>query len=233
MNQVWALVPIKNFAGAKSRLASVLGAEDRQSLAKAMAVDVVTALVRSRTISRTVVVSDVPEAERLLGVEGVEHFDTRQARGLNEDLMVAADWARRRGATHVLIVHADLPLLTPASIDRFIRSAGDEPAPQIRAAACKRRSGTNMLFAPVPLPLPLVFGSDSLAGFRQGAAQARILFEAAHDMPLATDIDDADDFLALILAQAQGAPIGRATAKALLSTEAAGHQALRYRSRTA
>jgi 2-phospho-L-lactate guanylyltransferase (CobY/MobA/RfbA family) len=44
MNRVWALVPVKDFTCAKSRLASALSAEDRHALALAMTLDVATVL---------------------------------------------------------------------------------------------------------------------------------------------------------------------------------------------
>lgn len=221
MNQIWALVPVKNFAFAKSRLASVLSTEDRHALALAMTLDVATALKRSRTVARVVMVSDIPALNRLIGMDGIKHFDTRRARGLNEDLASAASWAGAQGATHVLIVHADLPRLTPQAIDRFVTEGGDASASLMRAAACKQGSGTNLLLASVPLPLPLVFGKNSLARFYRAAAATDVVVEVIHDTSLAGDIDEPDDFRALLLAYTRGELAGRATADFLRAAAAA------------
>jgi 2-phospho-L-lactate guanylyltransferase len=215
MRQIWALVPVKNFALAKSRLASTLSADNRRSLAIAMALDVATALKQSKAIAQVVLVSDIPELDRLLGVDGVRHFDTHRTQGLNEDLTAAADWAGCRGATHVFIVHADLPLLTAAAVDRFIASERDTPAAGLRVAACRKGSGANALLAPAPLPLPLVFGNNSLVSFCRIAAETGVSIEVIHDLPLATDIDELDDLRALIPACDRGAVVGRATATLL------------------
>lgn len=223
MKQIWALVPVKDFACAKSRLAATLSGEARRALALAMALDVVTALRRARTVARVIVVSDIADVGRRLGVDGVGHFDTGRAAGLNEDLSAAAAWAATQGATHVVVAHADLPRLTPTAIDRFILNARDLPPSRLRAAACKEGSGTNLLLAPLPLPLPLVFGRDSLARFGRGAAAAGIALDIVHDAALAADIDEADDFLALTQACARGELAGRATAAFLLSTLPAPH----------
>lgn len=200
--QVWALVPLKDFAGAKTRLAAALGAEARRALSLAMARDVVTALAHAASVARVLVVSDMPALERLMDVPGVGHFDTGRACGLNEDLEAAAAWAVTQGATHVLVAHADLPRLTPTAIDRFV--AGAAAADGVRAAACKQGSGTNLLLAPLPLPLPLVFGKDSLARFHAVAAAAGVAIEAVRDPALAADIDELDDFRALAAACARG-----------------------------
>lgn len=202
--QVWALVPLKDFAGAKTRLAAALGAEARRALSLAMARDVVTALAHAAAVTRVVVVSDMPGVGQRMDVPGVGHFDTGRARGLNADLETAAAWAGTQGATHVLVVHADLPRLTPAAIDRFIAGAAALAGDGVRAAACKQGRGTNLLLAPLPLPLPLVFGEDSLARFGQAAAAAGIAIDVVRDAALAADIDELDDFRALAAACARG-----------------------------
>lgn len=216
MRQIWALVPVKNFVLAKSRLASVLSINDRRSLSIAMASDVVTALIQSKTIAHVIVVSDVPDLDRLLGIDGVRHFDTHRTQGLNEDLTAAADWVACQKGTHVLIVHADLPLLTTAAVDRFVDLERDTPVARLRVAACKKGTGTNALLAPVPLPLPLVFGNNSLTSFCQIAAETGASIDVVHDLPLATDIDGLDDLRALISACNRGEISGRATATLLV-----------------
>lgn len=221
MKQVWALVPVKDFTCAKSRLASTLSTEDRHALARAMTQDVITALKHSRTVARVLMVSDIPTLDRQLGIDAIEHFDTRRARGLNEDLEAAADWATTQGATHILVVHADLPRLTPQAIDRFVAGNGERPAAQMRAAACKQGSGTNLLLSPLPLPLPLVFGRNSLPRFCRMAAAADVPIDVIHDAALAADIDEPDDLRALILAYGRGELAGRATADFLLAATAA------------
>ncbi|CAG4883620.1 2-phospho-L-lactate guanylyltransferase [Georgfuchsia toluolica] len=218
MKQIWALIPLKNFARAKTRLAGALGAEVRRALTLAMARDVVAALASSRAVTRVILVSDIPHLENLIDIDGVGYFNTGLAQGLNEDLTTAARWAGTQGATDVLIAHGDLPQLTSQAIDRFILGAGRSTEYKVRAAACKEGSGTNLLFAPLPLPLPLVFGKNSLAGFHQAAAEAGMAIEVVRDSVLETDIDELADLKALAAAHARGEFVGAATAALLLST---------------
>lgn len=196
--RLWALVPLKNLAGVKTRLAGALSPAARRELTLAMAGDVAAALLQSRAVERVVLVSDIPDLPQLLGVPGIDTYLGAESRGLNEDLGDAARWAREQGATHALIAHADLPLLTPAAIDRFAAPLrGGKPFRGLHAASCKQGSGTNLLLAPLPLPLPLVFGRDSLARFRAGAAQRGLAFDVRHDPLLAADIDEPADYEAL------------------------------------
>lgn len=217
MKQVWALIPLKNFASAKTRLAGALDTDARRALALAMASDVATAIVRSGAVARVILVSDIPDLDRLIKIDGVGYFNTLRARGLNEDLKTAADWASTQGATHILIAHADLPRLTPHAIDRFVLDAGEAAACNVRAAACKEGTGTNLLLAPLPLPLPLVFGKNSLARFRQAAAGAALSIDVVQDSTLEADIDELEDLKTLAASCARGELAGGATAALLLS----------------
>lgn len=197
MNSLWALVPLKDLAKAKTRLSGALPPQFRRALALAMASDVAAALAKARSIERVVFVSDIPDLPRLIGVPEVSSLFTN-ASGLNEDLSAASLWATNQGASHVLIAHADLPFLTPTAIDQFVAPLGAEESwTGVRVAACKHGTGTNLLLSALPLALPLVFGRDSLAQFRNSAARAAITFDVRFDPALAADIDDLSDFEAL------------------------------------
>ncbi|MDR2838227.1 MAG: 2-phospho-L-lactate guanylyltransferase [Azonexus sp.] len=192
MRRLYALVPLKNLSCAKTRLANALADADRSALVMAMAHDVTVALAQSRLIERVVLVSDIADLPDLIGVPGVTRYIPASACGLNEDLSEAAVWAGDQGATDVLIAHADLPLLTPALIDRFAQAT--RPG-ELRIAPCKHDSGTNLLLA--PLPLPLVYGAGSLARFQSLAAAAGLSCDLWRNPMLAMDIDELADYEAL------------------------------------
>jgi 2-phospho-L-lactate guanylyltransferase len=223
MNRLWALVPLKNLDSAKTRLAHALADSCRRALVMAMAHDVVAALVQARSVERVVLVSDIPDLPDLLGVPGVTSHCGAQVSGLNEDLSAAALWAGTQGASHVLIAHADLPLITPALVDRFVGTAcGNDLPGGLRAAPCKHGTGTNLLLAPLPLPLPLVYGAGSLARFQALAAAAGISCAIRRDPMLAVDIDEPADYAALQLFCARGILKNSATATLLRSNPEPG-----------
>lgn len=216
MKQVWALIPLKDLGSAKTRLADALGTDTRRALVLAMAWDVAAALMAARTVTQVIFVSDIPDLGRLIGIDGVGYFNTLLAQGLNKDLETAAEWAEAQGATDVLIAHADLPRLNPNAIDQFILGAGSATERKIRAAACKDGTGTNLLFSSLPLPLPLVFGNNSLARFRQAAAEAEIAIDVQRDSFLEADIDEIEDLKDLAASCARGELAGGATAAVML-----------------
>ncbi|MYE23381.1 MAG: hypothetical protein F4Y01_05500 [Gammaproteobacteria bacterium] len=57
---IWALLPFKGAAGAKKRLAPALDPTEREGLVLAMVRDVLDALVGSRLLAGTVIVSRAP-----------------------------------------------------------------------------------------------------------------------------------------------------------------------------
>ena len=58
MSGVWALVPVKSFARAKSRLAGVLGPAEREALARSMFEHVLRVLASSGEVGGVTVVTD-------------------------------------------------------------------------------------------------------------------------------------------------------------------------------
>ena len=54
---MWVVVPVKRFSNAKTRLAPLLSAAERESLAQAMLNDVLRAIAESRRVAGVLVVS--------------------------------------------------------------------------------------------------------------------------------------------------------------------------------
>lgn len=212
MKHTWALVPLHKLDRTKTRLEPVLDPASRRTLMLAMAEDVLAALTAATEVERILLVSNEPEAGGLLSAWPLEVFYSSDNEGLNRELEHAAAYAAARGAERVLIVHADLPWLSPEALDRFIAGC---PAGGVCAAGCKLGSGTNALLAPLPLPLPLVFGKDSLQGFRDGAAAAGLKLQVTEDPHLSLDIDNPEDFERLFGAPHAGRLPGPSTRHAL------------------
>ena len=118
---MWALLPFKGAVGAKKRLSSALDPSEREGLVLAMVRDVLDALVGSRLLAGTLVVSRAPVAAELAAEFGVEVF-ADSAADLSGAVVEAGDFAARsRGATGTLFVPGDVPLVTVAEIDTVLR----------------------------------------------------------------------------------------------------------------
>ncbi|MES9921838.1 MAG: 2-phospho-L-lactate guanylyltransferase [Candidatus Thiodiazotropha sp.] len=213
MSEIWALVPLKTLAQVKKRLAPALTAELRRELVLAMAQDVVSALLGVDLITRILLVTNESSARHLFTTMGADIYEPEVLGALNPELEQAAAYAKSQGAEEVLMVHADLPLLTASAVREFIAAA----SPAIpRAAACKTGAGTNLLLTDLPLQFPLVFGYDSLSGFSKKFSALNKKMDVVMHPLLTFDIDTPDDLQTLLSKIKMGIPVGKATKDLLL-----------------
>jgi 2-phospho-L-lactate guanylyltransferase len=178
-----------------------------------MARDVLTVLEKSAFITKILLVSSEPQAGRLFRDLKVDVFYSHRDEGLNRELESAAACAHSQSADRALIVHADLPFLNTATIDRFIEAA---PQGTIRAARCKNGKGTNLLLAPLPLEIKLKFGRNSFQKFVREAGDHKLQLGMVVDERLGMDIDSPEDFVVLMAKRNDAILLGQAT-RAFLS----------------
>lgn len=185
----WALIALKAPSSAKGRLADILALDERRLLVEHMFTRVLAALRATPVIAGIAVVTN----------EVLTHADVLTIAdpggGLNAALSHGAQALARCGVSHVLILHADLPLLGATDLNALIalgRRHGQAIAPD------KTGLGSNALYLPLPLPIPLCFGSDSQR-LHQAAASAHGLVLPTLNRPgLAQDIDERQDLQQLL-----------------------------------
>ena len=187
----WAIVPVKPLRRAKSRLSSVLGAEERLALSREMLNRVLEALVGVPEIERTLLVSRDSEAMALARHHGARTLSERPPIDLNQALQQATRAAVGSGASAVLVVPADLPLVTADDLRELVSLA--ESPPVVVIAPDRRQAGTNALLASPAGLIEYAFGPSSFDRHRALAlaAGARVL---VCDRPgLALDLDLPED----------------------------------------
>lgn len=185
-----ALIPVKGLANGKSRLMPPYTAAERAGLVRAMLARVIAAAQDSGRFARITVIS--PDTVVLAFAEecGVAGLVQRSI-GLNPALDEGRADARARGATAILVLHADLPRLTGAEIAALCDLLPASPAAVL--APDHTGTGTNALLLAPPDALPFQFGTGSFAR-HIAAAQARGLpFAIARAPGIAGDIDTPDD----------------------------------------
>ena len=190
---VWAVVPVKRFEYAKSRLGGVLSPAARRDLAVAMLADVLDALRATAALEGVVVVTAQTEAAMMARTRGFDAIDDPMEAGVNAAVAAGLAYVQsRQGAA--LVTPADIPLVTSAEIGEAIdvleRSA-------VAIAPAARDGGTDLLaLARADLIAPS-FGPDSAAS-HAAAARARGVEPAFLALAGATrDIDTPEDLAAL------------------------------------
>lgn len=192
----WALVPVKAFDRGKSRLASVLGAEERARLSRDLFDHVVQVLLRSRSLDGIAVVSDSPSVRAYaegLGLLALEDDLHRSTFAGVIDQALAGVVAR--GATSALVCMSDLPHLTLGDVERVV--AGLEEADVVLGPDL-RDLGTNVLALRPPSVLPSCLGhEDSFLRHRSRARELGLEVRVRRLAGIGFDVDRPEDLARL------------------------------------
>jgi 2-phospho-L-lactate guanylyltransferase len=175
-----ALIPLNAPARRKSRLSGALAAHERVALSEALHRHVLDCVERAGICERVLTLS--PALAALDPARWVQ-----QERDLNVEL------ARARGllSAPLLVLNADLPVLTPEDLRALAaaaESAGSAVAPD------RHGTGTNATALLPHAPFEFAFGRGSLAAHLRAAPEARVVCRAG----LAFDLDTPADLAELI-----------------------------------
>jgi coenzyme F420-0:L-glutamate ligase/coenzyme F420-1:gamma-L-glutamate ligase len=188
------VVPAKEFASAKERLADALPAPARAALARAMLEDVLAALADA-PVDRVVVVTPDPDVAAVAERAGAVVLREPEGRGHTAAVARGVALCREWGATVMLTVPGDLPCLTADEVRRILETCSAAPA----AVFVPSRSGlgTNAACLAPPDAVPLRFGEPSFQD-HLAAARARGIEPVVLTLPGAgLDIDRPEDLPAL------------------------------------
>lgn len=188
---LWAIVPIKPLGRAKSRLSSVLSREERTTLSRDMMVHLLDVLGEVPGIERTLVVSRDTQALALAREHGARTVAEWGTPDLNPALVRATIVAKQYGVSGVLVLPADLPLISPQDVETLISKA-DQP-PVVVIAPDRHRNGTNALLAMPPGLIEYDFGPDSFQRHLDRAEQAGVRVEVCELPSLGLDVDIPED----------------------------------------
>jgi 2-phospho-L-lactate/phosphoenolpyruvate guanylyltransferase len=186
---VYAVVPVKDLRGTKSRLAPVLDPGARAGLTLYMMGRVVGA-IREAGIEDVCVVSP----DRMVLEEAKRRGATpllQESRGLNPALEEGRRRAMGLGASRLLVLPADLPLLDAEDVLAVLGETGGEPSVVI--APDGARSGTNALLIQPPDVLPFAFGTGSFEAHLGAARRRGLDVRVCERSHLAFDLDTAGD----------------------------------------
>lgn len=189
-----ALIPVKNFRTAKSRLAGVLSLGERQTLANWMFWRVLGQIRRSGLFSEAVVLSKgslLQDSKEGFPVHVVEQ-DPKL--GLEEALnayFLESPWA---GFEHFLLP-ADLPLLSQRDFWGLMLCIKKEGAEGLLVPSMDGR-GTNGVYLKNPSGQKLAFGTDnSLSVNRARLERSGVHPGTYYSLGFALDVDTEEDLL--------------------------------------
>jgi 2-phospho-L-lactate guanylyltransferase len=204
-----ALVPVKALSSAKSRLASYLSQNQRETLVLDMLHHVLRVLLESELFEQVSVVSAdgrVLEYAHLWGAQAL----MEEQHGHNPALHAASLRIQTVGipfagalskvgfmsdkgslSEALLTISADLPLLTIQEIRCLLEHSAQH---EVVLAPARGGTGTNAILVRPPLIVPYVFGPNSLHRYVEAARQKHLSHKIYYSTGLAFDIDTIDDF---------------------------------------
>jgi 2-phospho-L-lactate guanylyltransferase len=198
-NGIWAVVPVKQFAAAKSRLKPVLGPGERAELARLMLEDVLEALTSCRHFfAGVLVVTSDSTAAAVAGCYGARTILLPGDGGINvaiTDALQTIDTSLHDG---LMVVPSDIPQVTH---NAFAQAAAAVALPHSLAiAAAAEDNGTNLLACRPANAIPPRFGRRSFDQHYVAARRTGVAVHALSLPELSFDIDRPKDlrtFLAL------------------------------------
>jgi 2-phospho-L-lactate guanylyltransferase len=171
----------------------VLGAPERMRLADAMFTDVLHALMSTRELDAVVVVTADASLAARARRAGAVLVDEGTSRGLNGAVSLGTEAAVRLGATSVMVVLSDVPLVEARDVDEIVRRAPDRGALVVPS---KEGTGTNAMLRRPPGIFGPCFGGRSLERHVAAAERARLACEIVRSSRLEFDVDTPDDLRA-------------------------------------
>lgn len=193
---MWAVVPVKDIANAKARLAPALAPAERRALFRAMLEDVLAALTQARGLAGIALVSRDPGVRWLAERHGLSVIGETENRGHRAAVAAAATRLAFEGAEGLLQIPGDVPLVTAGEIEAVLAAHGAAPA--VTLVPARDGLGSNCLAASPPEAIPFLFGDVSFEPHR-AAARARGIEPTVLRLPgLGLDIDTVEDAVELI-----------------------------------
>ena len=189
------LIPVKDLAQAKRRLASSMPQEARTRLARAMLEDVFSAVAGVRASIPVFVVSSDATVLAAARARGWECLPETTQHSENHSVDTASRLCASRGVTALLRIPIDIPLVRPADIEAVL--AACPRAPGAVLVPSRSASGTNALLRTPPDLFPSHFGPGSLNKHLEEIGRRRAYARLLRNPRIELDVDDERDLRAL------------------------------------
>lgn len=191
------VVPLRTVSGGKLRLGEALDPEERETLIVGMLRHELTALGTWRRATAVHVVSPDPRVPPIVEAAGARAI-RQHGEGLNAGIVQARAITVALGATALLVLPGDLPLMDVAALDRLLDAtdaalAAGGGGPVVALVPADARGGTNGLLCSPPGVIEPCFGPSSLECHLLAARKAGASVQLVVDAVLGFDLDTPED----------------------------------------
>jgi 2-phospho-L-lactate/phosphoenolpyruvate guanylyltransferase len=195
--KTFAIVPVKRFENAKTRLTSILDLDDRIHLSWLMLEDTVKILSLVPSLTQVIIVSADKRAEKIATKHGVNFLREEKEMGVNSAVSLANSYCIREAAEATVVIPQDLPFLDAIEVSRACQLAENE-SNCIVICPSLRYDGTNMLLRKPPSVIATFYDTDSYNMHVKIAIGLGIPVKHFFSKSVMYDIDTPEDALQLI-----------------------------------
>jgi 2-phospho-L-lactate/phosphoenolpyruvate guanylyltransferase len=188
---IWAIVPVKPLRLGKSRLSGVLTDDERAILNRKFLEQTLETLQKMPEVAQTLVVSRDPAALAIAREYGARTVLEDGNPNLNAALTRATLLARNFATRGIMVLPADLPLLTQDDLRELLARVRQTPCVVI--APDRHQDGTNALLMTLGGLIPYTFGPGSFQRHCEAAQKAGSHLEIVQNSHIALDLDTPDD----------------------------------------
>lgn len=192
---LWAIVPVKPIRRGKSRLAPVLTEEDRTKLNLSLLNHVLSVLTEVPAVNQILVISRDSAVLSTARDYGAKTLQEDSTSNLNRALERATTMAQIYETREIIILPADLPLITALDVSDFLSQAGDPP--EMLIAPDRHGTGTNALYINPIGKIKYRYGENSFQLHREQAIKNGFKIKEWVNPSFGFDLDVPED-LALL-----------------------------------
>jgi 2-phospho-L-lactate/phosphoenolpyruvate guanylyltransferase len=199
MMKTFAIVPVKRFENAKTRLSSMLDTEeDRIRLSSLMLEDTLQILSVAPSLTQVIIVSADKRADEIATKHGAKFLHEEKENGVNSAVALADGYCiEKEAADATIVIPHDLPLLDSIVISKACELAEKESTCIVTCPSV-RYDGTNMLLRKPPSVIGTFYETDSYNMHVRTAIKLGIPVKPLLSKSLMYDIDTPEDALQLI-----------------------------------
>lgn len=188
---LWAIVPVKPLRRGKSRLAGALSEDERTELNRTLLQHTLKTLSELKELEEVLVISRDPQALTIARNYGARTVREDGQPELNTALKRATVIAQVYATRGVLVLPADLPLISRIDVLTLIERAGEPPVVVI--APDRHEKGTNALLISPSGLIEYDFGENSFQRHCEMVRKAGARLEVVNLPSLGLDLDVPED----------------------------------------
>ena len=185
------IVPFKNFKLAKTRMRKDLSARETEKIVERMLTHVLEEVSKSEMSEANFIITNDKKAINIANRFGVKIIEEDKQLSESASVDCASKILIEKGATSVLRIPGDLPLLSFKDIDAIFKEA--EQSNSCIVVPSKSGSGTNAMLRTPPDIIQSFFGENSLEKHIKEFEDKEVQYKIIENKNIGLDIDCLND----------------------------------------